>query len=321
MDVATTKGHSVKDTTKKNLLCHLTTYEKFCEKYMINQFPCDNQQLCRFGQHLNRTFQSLDSVNNYISGMRTCLALMGLEVPDTNDKQMKMFCTGLKRSMAHAVQQAEPVTPELLVKLSKVVNYKDVVEIIAWTVLLLGFFMFLRKSNLVPDTMDMFNSTQQFCRSDVNLLGLDKAMMIEIRWSKTIQFRQKVLRLPVLPVNNKAICPVFWMHYLINRIPAGPKDPVLAIPGTGGLALLANQLIYRFRKWLILIGKNPAIYTLHSLRRGGATFAYQSNIEAEMIKLLEDWASDLYKRYIDVSMDKRYDSMKLFVEALNNMQE
>ena len=38
-----------------------------------------------------------------------------------------------------------------------------------------------------------------------------------------------------------------------------------------------------------------------------------------MIKLLGDWASDAYKRYIDVSMDKRYDSMKLFVEALNRI--
>ena len=49
----------------------------------------------------------------------------------------------------------------------------------------------------------------------------------------------------------------------------------------------------------------------------GATFAYQSDMEGEMIKLLGGWVSDCYKRYIDVSMDKRYDSMKAFVEALN----
>ena len=63
----------------------------------------------------------------------------------------------------------------------------------------------------------------------------------------------------------------------------------------------------------------PAVFSLYSLRRGGATFAYQSNIEAEMIKLMGDWASDAYKRYIDISMDKRFDSMKLFVEAVNKI--
>ena len=104
---------------------------------------------------------------------------------------------------------------------------------VAWTALLLGFYMFLRKSNLVPDTMDTFNGEQQFCRSDINLLGLDKAMMVEIRWSKTIQFKQKVLRLPVLPAKNKAICPVFWTHYMINKIPAQLHHPVLTLNAVG----------------------------------------------------------------------------------------
>ena len=83
---------------------------------------------------------------------------------------------------------------------------------VAWTGLLLGFYLFLRKSNLVPDTMNTFNTEHQFCRVDLNLLGLDRAMMVEIRWSKTIQYKQKVLRLPVLPAKNKAICLVFWVH-------------------------------------------------------------------------------------------------------------
>ena len=283
-------------------------------------FPLDNTQLCRFGQHLSAIHSSLDSVNNYLSGIRTCTALLGFDTPDTNDRQMKMFSTGLKRAMPHSIKQAEPMTPEILVKLSRVVNYSDQVEVVAWTGVLLGFYMFLRKSNLVPDTMDSFDINQQLCRADINLLGLEKAMMIEIRWSKTIQFKQKILRVPVLPVKNKAICPVFWVHYMIHKIPAAPQLPALSIStGKKNLALSANQMIYRLRKWLLLIGQDATIYSLHSLRRRGATFAYQSNMEGEMIKLLGDWASDTYKRYVDISMDKRYESMKAFVEALNNL--
>ena len=267
--VAATKGQSLKESTKKNLLCQLAAYEKFCDRYLLKYFPCTNQQLCRFGQHLSTSFESPEAVGNYISGIRTCLALLGLEVPDVADRQMKMFMTGLKRAMSHAVKQAELVTPQLLLRISKVVNYRDQVEMVAWTGLLLGFYMFLRKSNLVPDTMDTFDGQQQFRRSDINLLGLDKAMMCEIRWSKTIQHKQKVLRLPVLPAKNKAICPVFWVHYMVATIPAEPHHPVLALRGDGRTwALSANQLIYRFRKWLLLIGENPSIYSLHSLRRG-----------------------------------------------------
>ena len=137
----------MKESTKKNLLSQLTAYEKFYNRYLLIYFPLDNTQLCRFGQHLSATHTSPDSVNNYISGMRTCTALLGFEAPDVDDKQMKMFSTGLKRAMPHSIKQAEPVTPQLLVRLSKVINYNYQVEIVAWTGLLLGFYMFLHKSN------------------------------------------------------------------------------------------------------------------------------------------------------------------------------
>ena len=123
--VAVTKGQSIKESKKKNLLTQIAAYEKFCNRYYLNYFPCNNQQLCRFSQHLSESFESPDSVGNYLSGIRTCLALLGLQVPDVHDKQMKMFSTGLRRAMPHVIKQAEPITPQLLLRLSKVVNYKD----------------------------------------------------------------------------------------------------------------------------------------------------------------------------------------------------
>ena len=106
---------------------------------------------------------------------------------------MQMFIQGLKRAMPHAIKQAAPITPQILVRLSKVVNYRDQVEMVAWVGVLLGFYMFLRRSNLVPDSRTTFDKEHQFTRADMNLLGVDKAMMFEIRWSKTIQHKQKVL--------------------------------------------------------------------------------------------------------------------------------
>ena len=244
-EVAETKGHSVKESTKKNLLTHLNSYQKFCDRYLLPYFPCDNKQLCRFGQYLIKTMESPESIGNYLSGIRTILALAGLEIPDAKDRQMQMFTTGLKRTMAHVVKQAEPVTPLILLQMSKVVNYKDKIKVIAWTATLLGFYMFLRKSNLVPDTMDTFEPLHQFRRKDINLLGLDKAMMCEIRWTKTIQFRQKVLRFPVLPAQNKAICPVFWTHKMIIDNPGQEEDPLFLITTPQQrLCLSSNQLIY-----------------------------------------------------------------------------
>ena len=296
-EVAATKGQAVKDSTKRNLLTYLNSYEKFCNRYALPFFPVDNRQLCRFGQHLARTFQSVEAVGNYQSGVRTCQALLGFEIPNPQEKQMQLFTQGLKRVLLHEVKQAEPITPALLLKISLVVDYTDHIDMVAWVATLLGFTIFLRKSNLVPDTMDAFDPKHQFMRADVHSTGPLTPMMFHLRWTKTIQFRQKVLRLPVLPVENKRICPVMWMHYMMHTIPALPSDPAFTIWYKGTkLALSANQLLARLRKWLQLIREPQHKYSLHSLRRGGATFAFQSNMEHEMIKILGDWASDAYKR-------------------------
>ena len=256
LEVAATKGESLRKSTKRNLLTQLESYKKFCDRYLLDYFPCDNTQLCRFGQHLSRSFSAPDSVGNYLSGIRTMTALLGWEIPDVKDRQMQMFLAGLKRVMDHTVKQAAPMTPQLLLRMSKVVNYKDKVEVIAWTATLLGFYMFLRKSNLVPDAMDKFEELHQFRHSDVNLIGLDKPMMCEVRWTKTIQNREKLLQFPVIPADNKSICPVYWTYRMIIENPGLPSEPLFLIRTPGMvLCLSANQLIYRMRKWLKLVGE------------------------------------------------------------------
>ena len=319
-EVANTKGASLKNSTKKNLNCQLNAYQRFCDYFILPYFPADNKQICRFGQYLARTFQSPEAVGNYQSAVRTFSVLLGLPIPNPQEKEMQMFMQGLKRVMDHEVKQAAPITPELLIRMSKVVNYTSHVDIVAWVATLVGFTMFLRKSNLVPDTRIEFDPTKQFRRQDLNLTGPTSAMMAEIMWAKNLQFKQKVLRIPLLPVDNKAICPVIWVHFMMQEVPALAHDPAFTIYVKGEkMALSANQLVARIRKWLKLIKENEDEYSLHSLRRGGATFAYQCNIEGEMIKRLGNWASEAYKRYIDVSMDERFDSMKAFVEGLNRI--
>ena len=318
IQVAHTKGEAIKDSTKRNMLTQLSAYQKFCDLYQLQYFPADNKQICRFGQHLASRFKSPEAVGNYLSAVRTFMALLGLPIPDPTEKEMRMFNQGLKRIMDHEVKQAAPITPEILIKMSRVVDYTSQVDMVAWVATLVGFTMFLRRSNLVPDNMESFNPHMQFRRQDFNVTGPLTVMMAEITWAKNLQFKQKILRLPILPTANKAICPVMWVHYMMHKVPAEPNDPAFTIWSEGKKkALSANQLIARLRDWLKLIKEDQDQYSLHSLRRGGATFAYQCNIEAEMIKRLGNWASDAYKRYIDVSMDERYETVKAFVEGLN----
>ena len=137
--------------------------------------------------------------------------------------------------------------------------------------------------------MDSFNNQQQFCRADLSLMGLDRALMCEIRWSKTIQHRQKILRLPVLPAKNKAICPVFWTHYMISKVPAGPQDPVLTLRvGSRILALSPKPAHLKVLQMVNTQWSRTHYILVTFTAQRGATFAYQSNMEGNMIKLLGD---------------------------------
>ena len=279
-------------------------------------------QLCRFGQYLvkYRQLKSPDSVGNYISGVRTAMAMAGYQVPDSLEKQMQLFNQGLKNLLPSETKQMKPITPEMLLKIYNIVDFTNLTDMVAWVATLVGFTLFLRRSNLVPEAMNKFEPEKQFCRKDFNVIDPLSVMMAEVRWSKTIQFKQKILRLPILPAGNKSICPVMWMHYMFEQIPGLPDDPAFMIIQKGEkLALSANQLIARLRKWLTLIGEDADQFALHSLRRGGATFALQCDIQGEMIKLLGDWASDAWRRYCDISMEQRYDTMEAFVEGLNKL--
>ena len=191
LQVAHTKGQSVKDSTKKNLLSQLTAYQSFCDKYRLQYFPVDNKQICRYGQHLAQRFRSPDAVGNYISAVRTFMALLGLPIPSPQEKEMRMFMQGLRRIMDHEVKQAAPITPELLIRMSRVVDCRNQTDMVAWVATLIGFTMFLRKSNLVPDAMEKFDPRMQFQRKDFNLTGPLSVMMAEISWAKNIQFQTK----------------------------------------------------------------------------------------------------------------------------------
>ena len=77
------------------------------------------------------------------------------------------------------------------------------------------------------------------------------------------------------------------------------------------------RLTYWFKKWLNQAQIPARNYSLHSFRRGGCTFLHNSNISGQVRKVLGNWASEAYLRYIDVTLGKRVEAMCTFSKLLN----
>ena len=211
---------------------------------------------------------------------------------------------GLRRTLAHEVKQAELMTVELLEKISEKVNQQDTKQLAIFTLMFFGFFLFLRKSNLVPETQ-VHDRVHNLSRSDIRYHN--GVMVVIIKWSKTIQFFQKTLKLPIVADNSSKICPVNWLLKMIHRIPAHKSHNLFSYIGEDGITPVTyTDLTNQMRLWLTQVGvRNETRYSSHSLRWDGTTHAFNCNLAEQKIKVLGNWVSESYRRYIDLTVETR----------------
>lgn len=304
--------------TVKNHRSHCNLYKKFCAFYGLRVIPIDALQLVRFARYLANLATSYSTVTNYLSTIKKLHVFAGLDPEQLKSPELELFMRGLKMELALPVKQSKPVTPYLLLKIYQQVNLRDVFEIVAYTAILVGFYLFLRSNNLVPESVLKFQPGRQLTRAHIS--QWNGVTLVHIEWSKTIQYRQKTLYLPLIPVERTQICPVFWLKKLCELIPAKESDPLFALPKDGGLVPLTyDQLRKQFATWVESTGRSPGEITLHGLRRGGASFAMQAGLVGEQIKLMGDWASDAYLTYIDLDIDKRVRNMVQFMTQVDKV--
>ena len=177
-------------------------------------------------------------------------------------------------------------------------------QLAIWVALLFGFFLFHRKSNLVPDAR-VHDAIHQLSRRDIKING--SIMRVNIKWSKTIQFSQRKLQIPVVQDTNSPVCPVFWLLHMVQAIPASGSHNLFSFQQNGVvLPVTYRDLTIQMRKWLELIGvSNATSFSSHSLCRGGTTHAFENNVPEQTIQLLGDWVSQSFCRYIDLTVKTR----------------
>ena len=135
---------------------------------------------------------------------------------------------------------------------------------------------------------------------------------MHMKWSKTIQFREKVVQILFSYVPHSPLCPVQAIHHAFSFLPSD-KDCSHAFNYLDTQTLQPVCFTYaKFLKFLrtclMNIGLDPTSYAGRSFRSGRASFAFQSGIPVVMIKLLGDWKSDTVLLYLTVPLKMRIES-------------
>ena len=163
-----------------------------------------------------------------------------------------------------------------------------------------GFFAFLRISNLAPPTLHTFDHTRHTTFADVVQQG--DALVVKLKWTKTRKRSQNAVAIPLPALGNTALCPVrAWNLYTgkFREFQPRPDTPLLvSTEKPQGQPLTIPALRKLFHRACTDANLQDAGYTPHSLRRGGATTAYEAGVTINEIKRHGTWRSDAVESYL-----------------------
>lgn len=312
-DVKHSKRSGFAEGSVRNLKTQWTSYFIFCAYFNIQPLPVNEKTLCLYAQILSRSFTSVQSVKNYISGVKVLHELTDLPFPTCQSIEFKLTMRGLQRIKPHIVSQAEPITPDILKSLAIVLDFTNDLHVTLWAAFLVSFYCMLRVSQIVPKSNARIHQDKVLLRKDIDCSG--DQILVSLRWSKTNQFQDRVLLLPLIEIPGSILCPVQALRLMCCKIQADLNDPLFVIKKGSSVYPLTYSLYQTNLRYLLsLIGKDSAKFSSHSFRRGGATWAFNCGISDHLIQLQGDWKSDAYKRYLDVSFEKKLSVYKQMVK-------
>ncbi|CAC5387140.1 unnamed protein product [Mytilus coruscus] len=161
--------------------------------------------------------------------------------------------------------------------------------------------------NRLPDMLSRWSL------SDIYPIQFYKSIEVQFHWSKTIQFGERVLEIPIIKNLSSPLCAFSAFKAMCIKCPASASSPAFLVLSGRKIKPVSYNIIQTFKKNIIeKIGLDPTRYSSHSFRRGGATWAFQCGVSSELIQLQGDWKSDAYKLYIRYGLaDKMQVSSKM----------
>ena len=300
-DLAKTQKSAYSPGTLRNLICQWKSFLRFCKKYGINKWPVSEHILSLYAQFLGYTFHSPKAIRNYLSGVRTLHILTKSKPPNLKDPEIRLTMRGLERLLQHESKQAPAMTPEILVDMLGFLDLDNHEDLVFWGICVIGTFAMLRKSNLVPDSVKSFDPLKQLTPKHVVLK--EGLALLKITWAKNIQFRQKVLEIPLFEVEGSALCPVKILRKL-KKIQQGNQNWPLFGLGRH-VTYTYTQFHKKLRSVLCKAGYRGKVFSSHSLRRGGVAWAHRSGVPENLIQVHGGWKSDAYKRYLSFPLEIR----------------
>ena len=288
-EVASWRAHVFSEATKSTYSSHLRAFLRFCAEFSLTPCPAPTSTLLRYAAFLARS-KCYTSVTQYLNIIRIIHQEFGYDNPVKDNWQLSSLLRGIKRGKGVTVNPKAPLMPKHLSQIRDMLRLDRLADLQFWAATLCAFFGLLRIGNLTPP--------HSVTRQDLSVTK--KGIILYIRRSKTIQFGERThsVVLPYLPGSH--LCPVSTLLRFLGRTTSCPFDaPLFSIMDTAGRMVPLSAGAFRQRLQRVT-SSCPLIpqCSMHSLRKGGATWLLSCNVPLATVRIIGDWSSDAVFRYL-----------------------
>ncbi|KAL9972505.1 hypothetical protein ACROYT_G018824 [Oculina patagonica] len=301
---ASVQAHAYAPGTLRNLRSQWKSYLSFCSTFGLLPLPASPQTISSYAVFLACFTSSYQTILNKLNGVRLFHLLQNTPCTALDSFEVSLTKKELKRVLGLATHQKSPITPALLLQFKSHLDLTTPADAAIWCLFTVAFFSFLRKSNLTVSSPSSFDPTRHLCRDDIKFTS--HGAVLRIKWTKTLQHKDRLLLVPLPRIPGSALCPVSASVQYFTLVPAPDSAPFFSIPSHGSLRPLTHDVFSKaIKSHISSIGLSPSNFSPHSFRRGGATFAFQAGVPERLIQRHGDWRSDAYRRYLSLSLTQR----------------
>lgn len=239
-----------------------------------------------FVQWLSNTHSSPSTIKNYLSGAKNWVLEHCGSISGFTSYEVGQMLKSVSKHTQHVVRRAVPLFPSHLVMISAYCDATLAIPLSVKPCVLLGHALFLRASNLVSPSEDVWSGPHTLRTGDIKSFS-DK-LVVRISLTKT-RVSPVIITVHVNPCI--AICPVrAWNQYVATISPNRFGPAFIVRPGH---PLTAKVVVIAMREALI---NDPSIdvskVSMHSLRRGAAQSAAAAGVPTSQIMTAGCWASE-----------------------------
>ena len=186
-----------------------------------------------FMECLAQSGMSPDHITNHITASRSMCIVCGVDTLTFRDQRIPLFIKSLNLNRSFTPRMSLLIDETLLLQIvtaSAQLQFPEVYR----PLYLMEFFSFLRLSNILPHTVNMFDKTRHLCVGGV-ILSKSRAVTV-IKWSKTFQDCVKTTTLDIVSLHASALCAVTALLEMLNKIPSNVDSPLFRYhmaPDTG----------------------------------------------------------------------------------------